>query len=312
MNTSYPHMGIDVSKDQLDLAVHGQRRTQRFANDADGIARLVATALEHPPELVTLEATGGYERSLVMALHEAGLPVAVVNPRQVRDYAKALGLLAKNDQIDARVIARFGHDTNPRRQEKPDEKREKRTELANRRRQLIKMRNAESNRLKQTFDPAVAESIRQIIASLDQQIKQIEQQQAQALAADKQAQRQTKVLQSVDGVGRVTAQTLINELPELGRTSRTSISALVGVAPFNRDSGQMRGQRAIRGGRANVRNVLYMATLTATRCNPVIRKHYQQLMARGKKFKVAMTACMHKLLIHLNRIMADDIHARTA
>ena len=312
MKTSYPHMGIDVSKDQLDLAVHGQRRTQRFTNDADGIARLVATALEHQPELVTLEATGGYERSLVMALHEAGLPVAVVNPRQVRDYAKALGLLAKNDQIDARVIARFGHDTNPRRQEKPDEKREKRTELANRRRQLIKMRNAESNRLKQTFDPAVAESIRQIIASLDQQIKQIDEQQAKALAADKQAQRQAKVLQSVDGVGRITAQTLINELPELGRTSRASISALVGVAPFNQDSGKRRGQRSIRGGRANVRNVLYMATLTAIRCNPVIRPHYQQLIARGKKFKVAMTACMHKLLIHLNRLMADEIHATTA
>jgi len=312
MNTSYPHLGIDVSKHELEVAVHGQRRTGRFANDAEGISRLVARIVEHQPALVTLEATGGYERPLVMALHEAQLPVAVVNPRQVRDYAKALGLLAKTDQIDACVIARFGHDVQPRCQEKPDENRAKRAELAARRRQLIKMRNAESNRLKQTFDPAVAESIRQIIASLDQQIKQIEKQQHEALAADKQAQRQAKVLQSVDGVGRVTAQTLINELPELGRASRASISALVGVAPFNQDSGKMRGQRSIRGGRANVRNVLYMATLTAIRCNPVIRQHYQQLIARGKKFKVAMTACMHKLLIHLNRLMADEIQATTA
>lgn len=311
MNTSYPCLGIDVSKGELELAVHGRRRTRRFANDVDGIARLVAGIVEQHPARVTLEATGGYERPLVMALHEARLSVAVVNPRQVRDYAKALGLLAKNDPIDARVIARFGHDVQPRCQEKPDQKRAQRAELAARRRQLIKMRTAESNRLKQTFDPAVAESIRQLIASLDQQIEQIDQQLDQALARDEHASRQAKVLQSVDGVGRVTAQTLINELPELGRTSRARITALVGLAPFNRDSGQMRGQRTIRGGRANVRNTLYMATLTATRCNPVIRRHYQQLLARGKTFKVAMTACMHKLLIYLNRLIADEIAPAT-
>jgi transposase len=312
MNTSYTCMGVDVSKDELELAIHGRRRTQRFANDADGVSRLVASIVEHKPARVTLEATGGYERPLVMALHEAELPVAVVNPRQVRDYARALGMLAKSDRIDAQVIARFGHETQPRCSEKPDENRVKRAELVNRRRQLIKMRTAESNRLKQTFDPDVAQSIRQIIASLDQQIEQIDQQLAQAMAADEQAQRQAKLLQSVDGVGPVTAQTRINELPEIGRTSRARITALVGLAPFNRDSGQMRGQRTIRGGRAHVRNVLYMATLAATRCNRVIRQHYQQLMARGKKFKVAMVACMHKLLIYLNRLMADEIQASTA
>jgi transposase len=189
--------------------------------------------------------------------------------------------------------------------EKPDENRQKRADLITRRRQLIKMRTAEANRLQQTGDPMVRQSIKRIIEIFDQQIQDIEQQVDAATEKDEQAKQQRKTLESVKGVGPVTAHTLINELPELGRCSRTKISALVGLAPFNHDSGKMRGRRAIRGGRASVRAVLYMATLAATRSNPVIKAHFEHLISQGKLFKVAMVACMRKLLIYLNHLLAS-------
>lgn len=304
--TSQPILGIDVSKHELELAVHGQRRTRKFAYDEAGLADLVQAIFGQASKMIVLEATGGYERPLQTALHAAELPVATVNPRQVRDYAKALGVLAKTDGIDARVIARFGHDVKPALDEKPDENRQKRAALVARRRQLIKMRTAEANRLQQTGDPQVRQSIKQIIGVLDQQIQDIEQQVDAAVEKDEQAKQQRQILESVKGVGPVTAHTLINELPELGRCSRTRIAALVGLAPFNDDSGKLHGRRAIRGGRASVRAVLYMATLAATRSNPVIKTHFEHLRSQGKLFKVAMVACMRKLLIYLNHLLASQ------
>lgn len=306
MNSSYFTIGLDVSKDELEMACHGQKRTRRFANNAPGIAQLIDALRSTPIDRVVVEATGGYERPLVQALHEHEMPVATVNPRQVRDYAKALGILAKTDQVDARVIARFGHDARPARDAKPDKYREKRADLITRRRQLIKMRTAESNRWHQTPDPAIARSIEKLIEAIDQQIHEVDEQIEQAMEDDEKARRQQRKLESVEGVGRTTARTLINELPELGRASRRQIAALVGVAPFNRDSGQMRGKRSIRGGRAQVRAVLYMATLAACRSNAVIRAHYHHLLAQGKKKKVAVIACMRKLLCHLNRLLAEQ------
>lgn len=305
MSTSYPTIGIDVSKDELEMAVCGRRRTQRFVNDEAGIATLIEAAAEWAPARIVLEATGGYERPLAAALHEAGLPVATANPRQVRDHARARGVLAKSDRIDAHAIARFGQDIQPACDEKPDKNREKRAALVARRRQLVKMRAAESNRLGQTADADAAESIRRMIETLDQQIAELEGQLEEATRADEDAQRQQRALETVDGVGEVTARTLINELPELGRCSRQQIAALVGVAPFDNDSGRQRGRRAIRGGRATVRATLYMATLAARRWNPVIRAHYQHLKAEGKDSKVAIVACMRKLLIHLNSLASD-------
>ena len=306
MKGSYPIAGVDVSKDELELAWHGQKRTRKFANDASGIEKLVEVVQASTPQYVVVEDTGGYQRPLVMALHTHDLPVATVNPRRVRDYAKALGISAKTDAIDARVIARFGADIKPAINEKPDENRTKRADLVARRRQLIKMRTAELNRLKQTADPDARRSIEQMIAVLEQQIEQIEQQIKLLLEQDDQARQQARVLQRVQGIGPVTAHTLISELPELGRCGRQHIAALVGLAPFNCDSGQMRGQRAIRGGRSHVRAALYMATLSAARCNPVIHAHYKQLVARGKKTKVALTACMRKLLVYLNSLLAEE------
>ena len=305
MNASYPCIGIDVSKHTLEWAVHDQPRTQRCACDAEALDTLVRKLRTLTPRLVVLEATGGYERPVVQALHAADLPVAVINPRQARDYARALGILAKNDRLDAQVLARFAHDVQPKPSEKPDENQQKRADLVARRRQLIQMRTAELNRLQQTAEAAVARSIGQVIELLEQQIAELDEQLEQAMQADDQARTQAHRLQSVVGIGPVTAHTLVNELPELGRCSRRQIAALVGVAPFNRDSGMMRGRRTIRGGRASVRTALYMATLTARRYNPVIRAYFDHLTARGKAFKVAITACMRKLLTHLNNLLAQ-------
>jgi transposase len=305
MHTSYRTIGIDVSKDELEMACHGEPRTQRFANNGQGLVRLLEAVGSAPIDRVVVEATGGYERPLVHALHDHDLPVAIVNPKRMRAYARARGVLAKTDQIDALLIARFGYDMQPACDAKPDKYREKRVGLNARLRQLVKMRTAESNRWHQTPDPAIARSIEQVIATIDQQIAEVDQQIDEATEADEKAKQQQRTLERVDGVGKKTARTLINELPELGRASRRQIAALVGVAPFNQDSGQQRGQRRTEAGRAKVRSTLYMATLAACRSNPVIRAHYHHLLAQGKKKKVAIVACMRKLLIYLNRLLAE-------
>lgn len=305
MNTSYTLIGIDVSKNELEIAWYGKRKTKTFANDASGIAALVENVQSPCLKCIALEATGGYERPLVTALHDADLPVAVVNPRQVRNYAKALGILAKTDEIDARVIARFAKDVSPRCTEKPDKNRQKRADLVARRRQLLKLRTAETNRSYQACDPDVSQSIQRVMDVLNEQLEKIDQQLEQATAEDEHACRLLQRLQAVKGIGRVVAQTLINELPELGRCSRQKIAALAGLAPYNCDSGQWQGKRRIRGGRGAVRAALYMPMLSAIQTNQVIRERYEHLLAQGKQRKVAIIACMRKMLTYLNQLAAE-------
>ena len=255
--------------------------------------------LRHEARLV-VEATGGYERALVTALIEAGYRVAVVNPRQVRDFAKAMGILAKTDRIDALVLARFGQQVQPRLLEDDPTQRAELMQLVSRRRQLIDLRTMESNRSEQTTARAAQKSIRHVLKLLEKEIAQLEAEIARLLESDDDWRGKIKLLSTVPGVAQVTSATLVAEVPELGRLNRHAIAALVGVAPFNDDSGRHRGTRRITGGRAAVRQVLYMAALSARRCNPVIHAFAQRLAAQGKKPKVIITACMRKLLVILN------------
>jgi len=300
--------GIDVAKQHLDLAIHPSQEHQRFTNDAEGCAALLQSLNNTSVTRIIIEATGGYERLIVTELLAAGLPVFVVNPRQVRDFAKAMGQLAKTDRIDAQVLARFGQVATLQPRQMPDENAAALQELLARRRQLVGMRTAESNRLAMAASKRVRRSIEQIVKSLDRQLQQIDRD-MDKLIKDSPAWREREdLLRSVPGVGKTTARTLVAELPELGKCSRQQIAALVGVAPINRDSGQYRGRRMVWGGRAAVRAVLYMATLTAARCNPVLKAHYQSLLAAGKRKKVALVACMRKLLTMLNAMVRENQH----
>ncbi|HEX7008652.1 MAG TPA: IS110 family transposase [Phycisphaeraceae bacterium] len=300
------YVGIDVSKQRLDLATYPQGLTRTFANDARGHAALV----DHLRGLgdlqrVVLEATGGYERPLAATLLAAELPLVVVNPRQVRDFARATGHLAKTDRIDALVLAHFAAAVNPSPRAVPDANTRLLQEKLARRGQLVQMITAERNRLQQTLSRPVRVSIQRVIAFLQQQVDGIDQD-LDALIRQSPAWRQKEnLLKGVPGVGDQTARQLILNVPELGRCSRQQIAALVGVAPFNRDSGVKRGRRTIGGGRAHVRATLYMATLVATRWNPVLRRYYQKLLAAGKQKKVALIACCRKLLTILNAMLRD-------
>lgn len=302
--------GIDVSKQHLDLAFDPTREHQRFTNDAEGCAALIQALRNASVTRIIIEATGGYERLIVTELLGAGLPVFVVNPRQVRDFAKAMGQLAKTDRIDAQVLARFGQVASLQPRQMPDENAAALQELLARRRQLVVMRTAESNRLAMANSKRVRRSIEQVVKSLERQLEQIDRD-LDKLIKDSPAWREREdLLTSVPGVGKTTARTLVAELPELGKCSRQQIAALVGVAPINRDSGQYRGRRMVWGGRSSVRAVLYMATLTAARCNPVLKAHYQRLLAAGKRKKVALVACMRKLLTMLNAMVRENHHWR--
>jgi len=297
-------VGIDVSKSTLDVATStGLER--RVGNDETGIARLVAELDALRPTLVVLEATGGYQSAVVGALIVAKIAVAVVNPRQVRDFAKALGKLAKTDAIDAKVLARFAEAVRPEPRAPVDEQTRALEALLTRRRQIVEMLTAEANRRKQCA-PTVQPSIDAVVTVLKQQLDDLDHDLQEAIRQSPVWRDKDDLLRSVPGVGRVVATTLLCELPELGRLNRKQAAALVGVAPLNRDSGTMRGHRSIWGGRASVRVALYMAALCATRCNPVIRRFYERLLAAGKLKKVALVACMRKLLTVLNSMMRDS------
>lgn len=298
-------VGIDVSKDQLDLATNPGDGTHAFANDPDGHHKLVTHLQTLDVQSIVLEATGGYERAAVGALLAAELPVIVVNPRQVRDFARAIGKLAKTDRIDAAVLARFARTIDPQRRPLPDENTRLLQEKIARRGQLIHMRTAEQNRLKQAHGHDVKRSIQALIDTLEQQLQTLDDDLDRMIRDSPAWREKENLLKSVPGIGDQTARQLVINLPELGQCTRQQIAALVGVAPFNRDSGAQRGQRAIAGGRANVRAALYMAALVATRHNPVIRRHYQKLLAAGKRKKVALIACLRKLLTMLNAILRD-------
>jgi transposase len=300
-------VGIDVAKAQLDIADADTSHHWTIPNDPDGHARLRQRLKALRPDIVVIEATGGYERAVVGELAAAGLPVVVVNPRQVRDYARAIGRLAKTDAIDALVLAQFGAAVRPEIRPLPDEASKTLQELIARRRQLIAMRTAESNRLQQAHAAKVRKSVKRILTVLDQQLAKIEDDLDGCIRDSPVWQEKYDLLTSVPGIGPQTARTLLAELPELGSASRQQIAALAGVAPLNRDSGVMRGRRTTWGGRATVRSSLYMATLVAVRYNPRLHAVYEQLLARGKRKKVALTACMRKLLTILNAISREQI-----
>jgi transposase len=296
-------VGIDVSKQRLDVLVRPAGEVWSATNDEAGIAGLVTKLIEVAPVLVVLEATGGLQVPAVTALALRGIPVAVVNPRQVRDFAKALGRLAKTDAIDAEVLARFGEAVRPEPRPIPDEQAVQLEALLTRRRQLVEMVTAETNRLSACRIAKVRRGIEQHVAWLRKQINDVDDELDGAIRGSAVWREKDDLLRSVPGVGPVVSRTLLAELPELGRLNRKQIAALVGVAPMNRDSGTRRGQRHIWGGRAAVRGVLYMAALVAARHNPRFKAFYQGLLQRGKLKKVALVACMRKILTTLNAMV---------
>lgn len=302
-------VGIDVSKDTLDLSTLPDGHRGQFGNDEKGIAELLAYLEERNVDgaldRVVLEATGGYETRLAVALGGAGLPVVVVNPKQVRDFAKACGILAKTDRIDAQVLARFARQIRPPVRALPDEAQREFADLLDRRSQLVVMRAQEKARVV-TAPPVALKSLKEHIEWLDARIKSLDIDMTHALRTSEAWKNKVELLDSMPGVGKVSVFTLMGRLPELGKLNRQQIAALVGVAPFNDDSGKRRGQRYIRGGRCEVRNVLYMAAITAIRHNPAIRAFYERLSAAGKPFKVAITACMRKLLTVLNAMVKNN------
>lgn len=295
-------VGIDVSKDWLDVHVLDSF-ADRCENTTEGLQGMVQRLSALGVERIVLEATGGYERLAVAKLAASGLPVVVVNPRQVRDFAKALGKLAKTDRIDAEVLARFAEAVRPEVRPLLDQSQQKLRETLARRSQLIGMRTMESNRLKLAQTKSVRADVEAVVKFLDKRLQTIDAELDELIKDSPAWQEKTDLLKSVPGIGNQTARTLVAELAELGTASRQQIAALVGVAPMNRDSGLQRGRRTTIGGRATVRRALYMATLVATRFNSVIRAHYKKLLSVGKQKKVALVACMRKMLSILNAML---------
>lgn len=296
-------VGIDVAKDLLEIATSAGERWQE-SNDPQGQEALRDRLQDTQAELIVLEATGGYEVAVVAVLAQAGLPAVVVNPRQVRQFARSLGRLAKTDAIDAEVLVQFGAHVAPEVRPLPDEQTQLLEALLTRRRQLLGMIQAERNRLLLAVGP-VRTDLKQHIAFLVRRLKDIDRDLEGRLRASPLWREREKLLKAVPGVGRQMLLTVCASLPELGRVPARQLAALVGVAPYNCDSGTLRGQRHCWGGRAHVRQVLYMAALAATRCNPVIRPHYERLVAAGKPKKVALVACMRRLLVILNAMARD-------
>lgn len=306
MTISSPiYVGIDVSKDTLEVAKLGKKPTEQFVNTKRGIAKLVRYLKQGKPKLIVVEATGGYEETVVWALFEAGLPVALVSPQRVRQYARAKGLLAKTDQLDAHILADFGKNIQPRLFMGKSEERRRLSALVGRRNQLNDMLQAEKNRLRSSA-VEVKSSVNRNIAFLKTELKDLEAQIQAFLKAHEDLGEQEKLLRTTKSVGPVTAATRLADLPELGQLDRKQVAALVGVAPMNKDSGKKRGYRKTKGGRPDVRNVLYMSTLNGIQHNPVIQAQYEQLVNRGKQKKVAITACMRKMLVILNAMMRDQ------
>ncbi len=300
-----PYVGIDVAKATLEVACRPGPRPGTFENTPEGIDKLVEELRGLAPALVVLEATGGLEVPAVVALAAAGLPVVAVNPRQVRDFAKAAGILAKSDGIDADVIAWFGEALRPEVRPPKDEQTRDLAALLSRRRQLVDMLVAERKRL-HSASKAVAKGLREHIRWLEHRLERLDAEMSQQVKQSPVWREKEKLLRSPPGVGPVLSLMLLANLPELGSLNRRQIAALVGLAPFNKDSGKFQGKRCIWGGRAEVRSVLYMATLSAIRHNPVIHQFHARLVGAGKKPKVAITACMRKLLTILNAMVKTN------
>lgn len=309
-NDQYPFqyfVGVDVSKDKLDFVMPDDNHNYTIDNGPSAIAKELIARIDNPAcTIVVMEATGGYEKPLIDALHQHGIPLAIVNPRRVREFARSVGQDAKTDPIDARVIALYGQVVKPQAQPAKSDQEKKLKGLVERRRQLLELINQEGNRQRQATDPEIRDYIRQSLDSLKKQLKTIDQRLARCVEADTENRRKVEIFKSVAGLGPVTISAFLAELPELGNLNRGQIAKLVGVAPMNRDSGQITGRRRTFGGRSYVRRVLYMATLVATRYNDRIKAFYQRLVSTGKPKKVALVAAMRKLLSILNTLVKND------
>jgi transposase len=307
---SEAYVGIDVGKTWLDVALWDNDTVWRVSNDEAGVAKIMDRVAALEPQLIAVEATGGYEQLLVQTMLLNSLPVAVVNPTRVRALSKATGKLAKTDVIDARLIAEYAFKIHPEALAPKAANEIRLKALITRREQLVEMRTAEQNRLG-TVHNSLQVDIRQHVEWLSTRIQELEAEINELVDSLPEWREQVERLDSIPGVGMITAVTVLAEMPELGQLNRQKIAALAGLAPFNRDSGQRRGKRRIFGGRKGIRRVLYMACLSATKCNPVIRSMYLRLMKKGKLFKVAITACMRKMLTIMNAMTRDQVNWRT-
>lgn len=297
-------VGIDVSKSRWDVHVHPQGRAREFPTDEAGLAGLCEELVSLGPQtLVVIEATGGWESQLVCALVDAGVQTAVVNPQRVREFAKSLGVLAKTDRLDARVLALFGQATKPRLAQKTLEIERELADLVTRRQQLVHLRTMETNRQSRTKSPTASKSIREMLEQIKAQIDHLDREIERLLKSDETLSSQYEILSSVPGVGVGLSAIILSRLPEAGAANRGQVASLVGVAPMNHDSGQHRGHRHIQAGRMAIRNMLYMAALNAVRYNPVIKRFYERLLEAGKPKKVAIVASMRKLLVILNSML---------
>ena len=297
-------VGVDVSKAHLDVAIGASGEFWRVGNDAVGIAQTADRLAQMNPQRVVVESTGGLERPIISRLRMEGVSVALVNPQRVREFAKSTGLLAKTDKLDAHLLARFGQAVKPEHTNLPSEEEQRLSALVARRRQLIDIRTAETNRLGSAHAETLPD-IKEHLAWLEKRITELEQQIDQIIQDHPDFKIKNDILRSVPGIGPVASAILIADLPELGQHDRKVVAALVGVAPFNNDSGFRKGRRRVKGGRSSVRTVLYMATISATRFNPVIKSFYERLLKVGKLKKVAIVACMRKLLTILNAMLRD-------
>jgi transposase len=305
------YIGIDVSKAILDVYILPFKKYMQFKNDSKGIQKLTEKLKTFSQDSIVMEATGGYEKPVAQSLQKVGFSVSVVNPRYIRDFAKALGKLAKTDRIDAEVIALYAEKMQPKANVMDNENQQKLAALNARRRQIIDMIIMEKNRLDKVSDE-LKKSIQRIIKALEKELQTINEALEKSIQNDASYAQKNTLLKSIKGVGSVVAAGIIADLPELGNVSTKQISALAGLAPYNRDSGTLRGKRTIWGGRASVRSTLYMATLVATRHNAQIKSFYERLCNAGKQKKVAITACMHKLLIIMNAMIKHNESWRTA
>lgn len=301
-------IGIDVAKRKLDVADRPFTFRRTLDNNPKGHRQLLKLLPEKEQCLVVLEATGGYETAAARTLNDAGHLVAVVNPKRVRDFAKALGILAKTDDVDAQVIARFGEQARPITMGKTSENQRELEEIVTRRRQLVRLQTAESNRLENLTTTFVQSSIKENLKRLQTELDRIDEEVAKRIYANEEWAAKAELIKSVPGVGEVNATTLIAEVPELGVLNRQQIAALIGLAPFNDDSGAREGKRTVKGGRTHVRSALYMAALSARRHNPAIKAFADRLEAKEKLKKVILTACMRKLLITLNTMVKTNTH----
>lgn len=307
-NANLPVAGIDVAKKRLDGFIDPLEQRLEVANDEAGIAKLLGKLIEHKVRLVVVEATGRYHRRLAATLLQAGLSVAVVNPQQVRDFARAAGKLEKSDRIDAGILARFGRAMNPRSTRKTPENQVLLDDLISRRRALVQMRVAETNRAHDQLPKLAARQSAKLLRLIEQQIEDLDREIARLIEANDDWHGKARIIDSVPGIGPETANQLVIELPELGKLNRQEIAKLAGVAPLNCDSGGHRGQRRIRGGRCDVRTCLFMAAFNARQKCERFKQFFDGLRSRGKLYKVAMTACMRKLLAVLNQMVKNNTH----